>query len=133
MAANGNEYCFACGKNNPIGLHLNFEFQGDKLMTTKILPHEYEGYKGIVHGGIVTTLLDEAMGNYIIKKYKENAVTGRIEIRYRHPTPIEQELTISAVQESQRRNIITMKAQIETADGTVTAEATAKFAVVSLK
>lgn len=133
MAANGNEYCFACGKNNPIGLHLNFEFQGDKLMTTKILPHEYEGYKGIVHGGIVTTLLDEAMGNYIIKKYKENAVTGRIEIRYRHPTPIDRELTISAVQESQRRNIITMKAQIETADGTVTAEATAKFAVVSLQ
>lgn len=133
MAANGNEYCFACGKNNPIGLHLNFEFEGDKLMTTKILPHEYEGYKGIVHGGIVTTLLDEAMGNYIIKKYKENAVTGRIEIRYRHPTPIEKELTISAIQESQRRNIITMKAQIETEDGTVTAEATAKFAVVSLK
>lgn len=133
MATNGNEYCFACGKNNPIGLHLDFKFEGDKLMTKKILPHEYEGYKGIVHGGIVTTLLDEAMGNYIIKKYDENAVTGRIEIRYRHPTPIEQELTISAVQESQRRNIITMKAQIETADGTVTAEATAKFAVVSLK
>ena len=133
MAANDNSYCFACGENNPIGLHLDFKFDGDKLTTKKILPREYEGYKGIVHGGIVTTLLDEAMGNYIIQKYNENAVTGRLEIRYRHPTPIEQELTISAIQVSQRRNILTMQAEVATADGTVTAEATAKFAVVSLK
>ena len=73
------------------------------------------------------------MGNFVQKIYNEQAMTGRLEIRYKHPTPIETELKISAWQEDQRRNIIFLKAAVETPDGTVTAEATAKFAVVALK
>lgn len=124
------EYCFACGEENPFGLHLKFEMEDDSLVAKKIVPREFQGYSGIVHGGIVTTLLDEAMSKFIQKKFHEQALTGRLEIRYRNPTPTEQELKISAWQESQRRNIIAMKSKIETADGIVTAEATAKFAVV---
>ena len=133
MANNGNNYCFACGKKNPIGLHLNFEFVDDVLTAKKTLTKEYQGFDNIAHGGIVATLLDEAMGNYIIQKYNEQAVTGRIAVRYHHPTPIGEELTITSKPESQRRNIISMTSKITAADGTVTAEATAKFVVVSLK
>ena len=123
-------YCFACGEKNPVGLHLHFEKIEDKLVAKKIVAREYQGYEGIVHGGIVTTMLDEAMSQFIQKFFNEQALTGRLEIRYRHPTPTNQELKISAWQESQRRNIISMKSAIETGDGTVTAEATAKFAVI---
>lgn len=126
-------YCFACGEKNPFGLHLKFEMTGDILTTKKIVPREFQGYEGIVHGGIVTTLLDEAMSKFIQEKFHEQALTGRLEIRYRHPTPTNQELKISAWQESQRRNIISMKSKIETEDGTITAEAAAKFAVMILK
>ena len=133
MAQNSDNYCFACGEDNPAGLHLKFEKLEDKVTAKKILAREYEGYEGASHGGIVATMLDEAMCHFIKKFYDEQAMTGRLEIRYRHPTPIEQELTITAWQESQRRNIITMKATVATIDGTVTAEATAKFAVVSLQ
>lgn len=133
MAYSGDDYCFGCGEKNPIGLHLNFEPVEDKVVAKKIVPKEYQGYSDVVHGGIVTTLLDEAMGSFIQTKYNEQAMTGRLEVRYKHPTPVAQELTISAWEESQRRNILTMKAQVETADGTITAEATAKFAVVSLQ
>ena len=133
MAYSGDDYCFGCGEKNPIGLHLNFELAEDKVIATKNLPREYEGYANFVHGGIITTLLDEAMGNYIQKKYNEQAMTGRLEIRYKHPTPVDTDLKISAWQESQRRNILTMHAQVETPNGTITAEATAKFAVVSLQ
>lgn len=130
MANSGNDYCFACGKDNPIGLHLTFEFDGDKIVTKKIMPKEYQGFKGALHGGIISTLLDEAMGNYLSTKYHEKAVTGRIEVRFKFPTPLEQELKITAWEENRRKNIISMRSTIETPDGTITAEATAKFAFV---
>ena len=132
MAFSSDEYCFACGEKNPIGLHLKFKPEGDKYVATKIVAREYEGYENVVHGGILTTMLDEAMGNYVQEKYHEQALTAKLEIRYHVPTPIEQELKISAWEESQRRNIITMRSAVETKDGVVTAEATAKFAVVAL-
>ena len=77
-------------------------------------------------------MLDETMCKFIAAKYNERAMTGRLEVRYKFPTPVEQELKVTAWAESQRRNIITTRATVETADGTVTAEATAKFAVVAL-
>lgn len=133
MAYSGDDYCFGCGTKNPIGLHLDFKPEGDKVVAKKILAREYEGYANVAHGGIVTTLLDEAMGNFIQQRYDEQAMTGRLEVRYKYPTPILEELKITAWQESQRRNILTMRAQVETLDGKVTAEAMARFAVVSLK
>ena len=127
-----DEYCFACGENNPIGLHLTFDFDGEKIFTKKILPKEFQGYEGAAHGGIISTMLDETMCKFINMKYHEKALTGWLEIRYKYPTPLEQELKISAWQENQRKNIITMRSTVETIDGTITAEATAKFAVVAL-
>ena len=126
-----DEYCFACGEKNPIGLHLKFDFDGEKITTRKFLPREFEGYEGTAHGGIISTMLDETMCKFISAKYHEKAVTGRLEIRYKYPTPVEQELKITAWQENQRKNIISMRATVETLDGTVTAEATAKFALVN--
>lgn len=126
-----DDYCFACGTKNPIGLRLNFELVDDKVVAKKILAREFQGYANVAHGGIVTTLLDEAMGNFVQTKYHQMALTGRIEVRYHYPTPVEQELTISAWQEAQRRNIVAMKATVQTADGAVTAEASAKFALLA--
>ena len=110
MAFSGDDYCFGCGEKNPIGLHLNFEPFEDKVIARKIVAREYQGYSNFVHGGIITTMLDEAMGNFIQVKYNEQAMTGRLEVRYKHPTPVNEELKISAWQESQRRNIISMRA-----------------------
>ena len=125
-----DDFCFACGENNPIGLHLTFDFDGERIFTRKILAKEFQGYEGAVHGGIISTLLDETMCKFINAKYNQKAVTGRLEIRYKFPTPIEKELKITAWQENIRKNIITMRSTVETADGTITAEATAKFALL---
>ncbi len=126
-----DEYCFACGKNNPIGLHLTFKFDGERIFANKILSREYEGYENTVHGGIISTMLDEIMCKFIDAKYHEKALTGRLEVRFKYPTPINQEVKITAWQENQRKNIITMRSTVETADGVITAEATALFAVVA--
>ncbi len=126
-----DEYCFACGEKNPIGLHLTFDFDGEKIFARKILPREFEGYAGTAHGGIISTLLDETMCKFISAKYHEKSLTARLEVRFKFPTPIEKELKITAWQENQRKNIITMRSTVETLDGTITAEATAKFALLS--
>lgn len=124
-------YCFACGAENPIGLHLTFEFDGERVTTKKILPREYQGYAGAAHGGIISTMLDETMCKFISAKYNERALTGRLEVRYKYPTPTEQELIITAWEKSRRKNIVSMRSTVATADGTITAEATALFAVVA--
>jgi acyl-coenzyme A thioesterase PaaI-like protein len=123
------DYCFACGKANPVGLHLEFCIENGKFITEKILPREYQSYTGVVHGGIVTTMLDEAMGGYLYE-LGEKAVTARIEVRYRKPTPVGEKLTITGWVASRRRNFVEMQATIALADGTITAEGTAKMAVV---
>lgn len=115
---------------NPIGLHLTFDFDGERIFTTKTLSKEYQGYEGAIHGGIISTLLDETMCKFINAKYHEKSLTARLEVRYKYPTPLEQELKITAWEENQRKNIISMRSTIETPDGTITAEATAKFAFV---
>ena len=120
-----DDYCFGCGKDNPIGLHLEFKFEGDKYFATKVVPREYQGYEGMVHGGILTTMLDEAMASYVKDKYGLKAVTGTLKMRYKSPTPTEQKLTITAWQESQRHNTYQMRATISTVDDTITTEATA--------
>jgi len=58
-----NNYCFACGKDNSDGLQLKFKYSedGSKAETTYIPPEKFQGWKDIVHGGIITTLLDELM------------------------------------------------------------------------
>lgn len=122
-----SNYCFACGTKNPIGLHLHFHEEDGKYVATKILPKEYQSYNGIVHGGIITTLLDESMGSYLFQKNGTPALTARMEVKYHHPTPVEEPLTVSSWVESTRRNLITMHSNLALADGTVTAEAEAIF------
>ena len=129
MVAKDEGYCFACGKENPIGLHLEFNFENDKLTIIKNLPREFQGYEGVSHGGIVTTLMDEAMSKFVQKKYLKNALTGRLKVRFYHPTPTGQNLKISAWEVGKRENIVSTKSTVELEDGTITAKAEAKFAI----
>ena len=124
-----NQWCFACGKDNPIGLKLKFIENDDSYTTTFTGGLEHQSYDGIMHGGLVSTLLDEVMARYInIKGF--NAVTARLEVRYRHPTPIHQPLNVTANIVSQRGKLYELKSVITLPDGTVTAEGKATIAVV---
>ena len=124
-----NQYCFACGSKNPIGLHLEFHEEGDTYTAMYIAPPEFQSYDGIMHGGIVSTLLDEIMGGYLYSK-GHKAVTARLDVRYRKPTPIGTPLKIMGWIQSRRGNFIDMCSTVSLADGTVTAEGTAKIAIL---
>ena len=125
-----NNWCFACGAANPIGLHLTFREENDTYYTEFTSSKEYQGYDGVLHGGIISTLLDEVMAGYVYFKGL-HGVTARLEIRYRQPTPIGEKLIVSGKVLRQHGKLYELEGKIELADGTVTAEA--KSTVIVLK
>jgi uncharacterized protein (TIGR00369 family) len=101
--------CFACGTDNPIGLKLKFRLDpenGTAVSETVIAEH-FNGWKGTVHGGITTTLLDEIMV-YASSSTGWFTVTGSIEVRFHKPVPTEKLLTVTGrVEENRGRSILT--------------------------
>ena len=62
---NAYSWCFACGKDNPTGLHMRFELDDDKCTAYFTPRREHQSYPGRMHGGLVAVLLDEVTGNYL--------------------------------------------------------------------
>jgi acyl-coenzyme A thioesterase PaaI-like protein len=124
-----NEWCFACGPKNPFGLKLSFREQDDTYISQFTGQPQHQGYDGIMHGGIVSTLLDEIMARYLYAKGM-NAVTGRLEVRYNKPTPIGVPLLIKGRITKSKGRLYETEGTIELPDGTVTAQGTAKVFVI---
>jgi uncharacterized protein (TIGR00369 family) len=79
--------CFGCGPANPIGLHLDFYVAEDQSVVCKpAVPATYEGPPGLLHGGIIATLLDEAMSK-AVRVRGLTAMTRRMEVEYLRPVP----------------------------------------------
>lgn len=81
--------CFACGRDNPIGLHLDDFALDDGVVSARFVPRkEYRGAGVILHGGVAATALDEMLVWAGILTEKVMSVTGRLEIRYRKPLEV---------------------------------------------
>jgi uncharacterized protein (TIGR00369 family) len=79
--------CFACGPANPIGLHLEFMVAPDgAVVSLPTVSDNFEGHPGYLHGGMIATLLDEAMSK-AVRTLGQAAMTRKIEIDYRRPVP----------------------------------------------
>ena len=89
--------CFACGRDNPIGLHLDdFGLNGNEVSATFTPRPEYRGSAGVLHGGITATALDEILVWAGILTERVMTVTGTLEFRYRRPVPLDRPLRIDA-------------------------------------
>jgi uncharacterized protein (TIGR00369 family) len=90
-------YCFACGHSNPDGMRLKFSFDeaGKRFISRFRLSKRYTGPPGHAHGGIIATILDEAMGK--VNKIREViALTRDIEIDYLKPVPLGKPLRVES-------------------------------------
>lgn len=88
--------CFVCGRQNPVGLKLHFheDEEAQEVRADFHIPDEYQGYPGVVHGGIVSTILDEVSGRAVMLQAGEGLLaTLRMTVRFRRPTPTESPLT----------------------------------------
>ncbi len=107
MQVADNRRCFICGVNNPIGLKVRPERDaaaGRAWMTVSI-PAEFQGWEGVVHGGMVAALLDEVSA-YATMGISKQVLTAELNVRYLKPVPVDREVTIEAqVRERHRRSI----------------------------
>src|SRR5438093_10748326 len=87
--------CFACGKGNPDGLQLDFDYDPKKksVASRLNLPARFQGATGFAHGGIIATLLDEAMAK-VNGKAGIRAVTIQLKVLYRKMVPLETDLIL---------------------------------------
>ena len=92
-----SRHCFVCGIENPIGLHLKFYETGPGEVTADLnLPDRYQGYPGIVHGGVIAAMLDEAAGRAHMGTYEAPRFmfTAKMDVRYRKNVPVGQPLRL---------------------------------------
>jgi acyl-coenzyme A thioesterase PaaI-like protein len=122
-------FCFGCGVNNPIGLKLKFTREGDTIRATYTPDKLFQGWPGLLHGGLTGTLLDEAMSN-IAYSTGHTCLTASITIRIRQPIPVDVPLTVTARITRRRKKIIETESTLALADGTVVAEGAAKQFIV---
>jgi uncharacterized protein (TIGR00369 family) len=117
--------CFVCGLENLAGLKLVFYETGPAEVTaTYTPPDQFQGYPGLLHGGIVASLLDEVGGRVVmIGDHKHFMLTAKMEVKYRRPTPLGQALTVYGRLVKQRGRLALAHAELRLPDGTVTAEA----------
>jgi acyl-coenzyme A thioesterase PaaI-like protein len=90
--------CFICGMQNPVGLHLHFYETGPGTVeTTYTAPAHFQGYPGVLHGGIVSAIIDEVSGRTHMGADPATPrfmYTAKLEIRYRRTVPVGQPLKI---------------------------------------
>jgi acyl-coenzyme A thioesterase PaaI-like protein len=119
--------CFVCGIENPIGLKLKFYTDEEGRCIARFRPKpEHQGYPGHLHGGIISTLLDETMGR-VLTPQNVFALTGRLEIKFRKPVPLDQELTVVGELTRDRSRAYEAKGEIQLADGTSLVEGSGMY------
>ena len=125
-----SSHCFVCGLENPSGLQMVFYNVGQGQVEARYtVPREFEGYPGVVHGGIVASMLDEVVGRVAMTDDPNRfLVTAKLELRYRAPVPIEEELRIFGEKVQERSRFTEAKGWIQLPDGQVGAEAHALLA-----
>lgn len=90
-------HCFACGDLNEHGLQLSFSVDLEKgtAETDYVVAKKFNGWQDTVHGGIISTMLDESMV-YACGASGFFVVTGELTVRFRKPVPVEKEITLRA-------------------------------------
>lgn len=119
--------CFGCGKDNPMGLHLHFRTDENGCYTSFVPQPVHQSYDGRMHGGLISTLLDETMGNYPYMYEHKVAYTARLEVRFRQPVRIGERIHVITKIKRRKGQLLEMTGQVIREDGTVAAEADGKL------
>jgi acyl-coenzyme A thioesterase PaaI-like protein len=122
-----SRHCFVCGLDNPFGLQLRFYETGPGEVTAEyIVPDHFQGYPGVVHGGIVAAMLDEVTARVHVRMDQPRFMyTARLEIKYRKNVPVGEPLRLVGQAGKSRDKTATSIGKIYGPDGELLAEAEA--------
>lgn len=121
-----DHFCFVCGEKNPSGLHIQFNLHDGKVYAEFIPQKIHQGYKDIVHGGILSTLLDEAMVKVALLQGMP-AVTAEINVRFKNSLLIGEKAIIEAEILQINKKIIETSSTVKKIDNTIIAKGYAKL------
>lgn len=126
--------CFVCGESNPFGLKLRFETDG-RIVQTRFTPRvEHAGFKGVVHGGIISTLLDEIMVWSCAVQTKRFAYCAELIVRFLAPLrPGEEVIACGKLTANRRNKIFEAKAELKNAAGDTLATSAGKYLPIKTK
>ena len=115
--------CFGCSPNNPFGLHMEFYEDGDYVVSTWHPGRNYQGWVDTMHGGVLSTLIDETCGWVVTRKMQTSGVTTSLSVKFRKPVSTDEPvLTIRANIVKQMRNLLFIHAEITNSQGEVCVE-----------
>lgn len=122
-----SRHCFVCGLENPSGLKMTFySLKEGEVQAECTVPEPFQGYPGVVHGGVVASMLDEVTGR---AHWGENnpqfMVTAQLNVRYRKPVPVGQPLRLAGQAGIREGRVARATGQIFNQDGVLLAEADA--------
>ena len=127
--ASGSNQCFVCGPGNPMGLGVTFELDGDVCRGEFTPRPEHMGYDQVTHGGIVFSLLDDVMANWVWLR-GERCFTARAEIRYRSELPVGTPIRLEGRCLKRKGRLAQMEGRlIRKSDNYVVAEASGAFMI----
>ena len=132
VAEDGSRYafadhnCFACGRENPIGMGLHIELGEGSARTTWTAGDDFVGWSDKVHGGIIATLLDEVMA-WAPSSFDSWAVTAEMRVRFRSPAMPGEEMVATGRVVERRRRIYEVAGKVLGADGRVIAEGSGRY------
>ncbi len=120
--------CFVCGESNPVGLRLRFETDG-RIVRTRFTPRpEHIGFKQVVHGGLIATVLDEIMVWACVTQTKRFAYCAELTVRFQNPLrPGEETLATAELVANRRDKIFEVKSELKDNAGKILATATGKY------
>lgn len=129
MLRSGGNNCFVCGTGNPIGLGVVFRLEDDVCRAEFTPQPEHMGYDKVTHGGIVFSLLDDVMANWIWLQGQQ-CFTARADIRYRSELPVGTPVRLEGRCVKRKGRLAMMEGKvIREADDFVVAEASASFMI----
>jgi uncharacterized protein (TIGR00369 family) len=131
--AQAQNACFGCGGANTVGMKLEFEADTDSghVAGRFKIAKEFQGSMGMLHGGIIATIMDEAMGK-VCSLSDVRAVTAELSVRYLKPIQVDQEIVVDAFQVKREGRELFQECTIADALGKVLARGTGRFVVVNL-
>lgn len=120
------QQCFVCGQQNAAGLQTVYRQEGERIVATFTGEVRHQGFPGVVHGGILSSLLDETMGRTALFE-RAWVMTGRLEVRFRSPAPTGQPLTVSGWATRLRSRSVETRGEIRGQGGELFADASGLF------
>jgi len=127
----GYRNCFVCGKENPFGLKITFFKDKNKVKAEFIPESKHQGFQGIVHGGVLFSILDEIMGRTALITKRVMTLTVEIDIKYRKKALVGKKIIFTAQMTKDLGRMIEAQGQACKEDGTLLAEARGRFIVLS--